>query len=190
MSFKMSDTAQTLKVFNLRADTREFIGAGDAYIPPHTGLPANCTLIAPPIIPVDNVAIFDTKNETWSLTEDHRSKTVYNINTGQATIITAPGPLPADVVTVAPSGPYDKWNGSEWVKDEDAERLAQQAEAAAKQKQLVDSAREYIGEWQSELMLGSISDENKVKLQQWLDYIQALKVVDLASPEWPAPPAG
>ncbi|EDQ9752664.1 tail fiber assembly protein, partial [Salmonella enterica subsp. enterica] len=51
MTFKMSDAPQTIKIFNLRSDTNEFIGAGDAYIPPHTGLPANCTDIAPPDIP-------------------------------------------------------------------------------------------------------------------------------------------
>ncbi|EOH2171293.1 tail fiber assembly protein, partial [Salmonella enterica subsp. enterica serovar Newport] len=51
MTFKMSDTPQTIKIFNLRSDTNEFIGAGDAYIPPHTGLPANCTDLAPPDIP-------------------------------------------------------------------------------------------------------------------------------------------
>lgn len=54
MTFKMSDTPQTIKIFNLRSDTNEFIGAGDAYIPPHTGLSANCTdialLIFPPVI--------------------------------------------------------------------------------------------------------------------------------------------
>ncbi|ECD5540249.1 phage tail protein, partial [Salmonella enterica] len=30
MAFKMSSEAQTIKVFNLRADTNEFIGTGDA----------------------------------------------------------------------------------------------------------------------------------------------------------------
>ncbi|EKA0050771.1 tail fiber assembly protein, partial [Salmonella enterica] len=34
MDFKMSDKAQTIKIYNLRSDTNEFIGAGDAYIPP------------------------------------------------------------------------------------------------------------------------------------------------------------
>lgn len=53
MAFKMCEEAQTLTVYNLRTDTQEFIGAGDAYIPPHTGLPANCTIIVPPAIPVD-----------------------------------------------------------------------------------------------------------------------------------------
>ncbi|EEB8716993.1 phage tail protein, partial [Salmonella enterica] len=29
MTFKMSDKAQTIKIYNLRSDTNEFIGAGD-----------------------------------------------------------------------------------------------------------------------------------------------------------------
>ncbi|EKQ0848390.1 tail fiber assembly protein, partial [Salmonella enterica] len=70
MTFKMSDTPQTIKIFNLRSDTNEFIGAGDAYIPPHTGLPANCTDIAPPYIPSSHVAVFDAETQTWSLQED------------------------------------------------------------------------------------------------------------------------
>ncbi|ECA2397497.1 phage tail protein, partial [Salmonella enterica subsp. enterica serovar Panama] len=55
MTFKMSDKAQTIKIYNLRSDTNEFIGAGDAYIPPHTGLPAHCTDIEPPEIPAGSV---------------------------------------------------------------------------------------------------------------------------------------
>lgn len=117
------------------------------------------------------------------LTEDHHGETVYSINT-------APGPLPAETVAVASSGLFDTWNGSQWVKDETAERNARLTEATARQKQLIDSARLFISEWQSELMLGSISDENKAQLQKWLDCIRALKAVDLTSPEWPVSPAG
>ncbi|MDJ3698387.1 phage tail protein, partial [Salmonella enterica] len=36
MTFKMSSKARTITIYNLRSDTNEFIGAGDAYIPPHT----------------------------------------------------------------------------------------------------------------------------------------------------------
>ncbi len=42
------------------AGTNEFIGEGDAYIPPHTGLPANSTDIAPPDIPAGFVAVFNS----------------------------------------------------------------------------------------------------------------------------------
>ncbi|EOS93070.1 tail assembly chaperone [Erwinia tracheiphila] len=189
MTFKMSDNAQTIKVFNLRADTSEFIGAGDAYIAPHTGLPANCTEIAPPAIPVDHAAIFDEAKQAWSLTEDHRGVTVYDITSGASTVIDLLGPLPESVVTTAPSGQYEKWDGKAWVKDEEAEKNALLAEATAKQNQLITEARQVIGEWQTALMLGSLSDANKTKLQTWLDYIEALKNVDLSKPEWPEKPA-
>ncbi|MCO5009539.1 hypothetical protein M1V33_24920, partial [Escherichia coli] len=46
MAFRMSEQARTIKIYNLLAGTNEFIGEGDAYIPPHTGLPANSTDIA------------------------------------------------------------------------------------------------------------------------------------------------
>ncbi|EHM48844.1 tail fiber assembly protein [Hafnia alvei] len=188
MTFEMSDQAQIIKVFNLRADTNEFIGAGDAYIPPHTGLPANCTIVPPPAIPFGHVAIFDDKEKTWSLKEDHRDETVYSTMTGQAIYISDIGELPENTVSIAPSGQYEKWDGQAWVKDEEAENNAKQAEAALKQRQLIGDARVTIGEWQTELLLGSITNENKEKLQKWLDYIQALKDVDLNIPEWPEQP--
>lgn len=188
MAFEISDKAQTIKVFNLRADTIEFIGAGDVYIPPHTGLPANCTTIQPPAISAGKVAIFNGKDESWSLDEDHRGETVYDTTTGQSVFISDIGPLPVNTVTAAPSGQYDKWDGQAWVKDEEAEKNARLKEAAEKQRQRIADARAVIGEWQTELMLGSLSGENKVKLQLWLDYIDALKKTDLNTPEWPVPP--
>ncbi|HAG2887471.1 TPA: tail fiber assembly protein, partial [Salmonella enterica] len=110
MTFKMSDTPQTIKIYNLRSDTNEFIGAGDAYIPPHTGLPANCTDIAPPDIPASHIAIFDVGTETWSLHEDHRGEAVYDTTTGNQVYISAPGPLPENVTSVSPGGEYQKWD--------------------------------------------------------------------------------
>ncbi|ORG97483.1 phage tail protein, partial [Salmonella enterica subsp. enterica serovar Newport] len=89
MAFKMSSKAQTIKIFNLRSDTNEFIGIGDAYIQPHTGLPANCTDIAPPDIPASHIAVFDAETGTWSLHEDHRGETVYDTTTGNQVYISA-----------------------------------------------------------------------------------------------------
>ncbi len=43
MVFRMSEQPRTITIYNLLAGTNEFIGEGDAYIPPHTGLPANST---------------------------------------------------------------------------------------------------------------------------------------------------
>ncbi|EHL44462.1 DUF4376 domain-containing protein [Salmonella enterica] len=117
MAFKMSNEPQTIKIFNLRSDTNEFIGAGDAYIPPHTGLPANCTDIAPPDIPASHIAVFDPENETWSLHEDHRGETVYDTTTGNQVYISEAGPLPENTTIQAPSSPVDKFENGKWVAD-------------------------------------------------------------------------
>ncbi|EBD9815366.1 phage tail protein [Salmonella enterica subsp. enterica serovar Poona] len=117
MAFKMSDTPQTVKIYNLRSDTNEFIGAGDAYIPPHTGLPANCTDIAPPDIPASHIAVFDAETETWSLHEDHRGETVYDTQTGNQVYISEAGPLPENTTTQAPASPVDKFENGKWVAD-------------------------------------------------------------------------
>ncbi|EBY8460535.1 DUF4376 domain-containing protein [Salmonella enterica subsp. enterica serovar Typhimurium] len=117
MTFKMSDTPQTIKIFNLRSDTNEFIGAGDAYIPPHTGLPANCTDIAPPDIPASHIAVFDAETETWSLHEDHRGDTVYDTTTGNQVYISEAGPLPENTTTQAPASPVYKFENGKWVAD-------------------------------------------------------------------------
>ncbi|EAM6404731.1 DUF4376 domain-containing protein [Salmonella enterica] len=117
MAFKMSNEPQTIKIFNLRSDTNEFIGAGDAYIPPHTGLPANCTDIAPPDIPASHIAVFDAETETWSLHEDHRGETVYDTTTGNQVYISEAGPLPENTTTQAPASPVDKFENGKWVAD-------------------------------------------------------------------------
>lgn len=113
----MSDTTQIIKIYNLRSDTNEFIGAGDAYIPPHTGLPANCTDIAPPDIPASHTAVFDSEKQTWSLYEDHRGETVYDTTTGNPIYISEPGPLPENTTTQAPSSSIDKFENGQWVAD-------------------------------------------------------------------------
>ncbi|EEH0273286.1 DUF4376 domain-containing protein [Salmonella enterica] len=131
MTFKMSDTPQTIKIFNLRSDTNEFIGAGDAYIPPHTGLPAGCTDIAPPDIPASHTAVFDTEKQTWSLFEDHRGKTFYDTTTGNQVYISEPGPLPENTTTQAPASPIDKFENGQWVADLNTALIQKHAEINA-----------------------------------------------------------
>ncbi|ELW4723695.1 DUF4376 domain-containing protein [Salmonella enterica] len=128
MAFQMSDKAQTIKVYNLRSDTNEFIGAGDAYIPPHTGLPANCTDIAPPDIPASHTAVFDSEKQTWSLFEDHRGETVYDTTTGNPIYISEPGPLPENTTTQAPASPIDKFENGQWVVDLNTARIQKHAD--------------------------------------------------------------
>ncbi|EAY1485041.1 tail fiber assembly protein [Salmonella enterica] len=191
MTFKMSDTPQTIKIFNLRSDTNEFIGAGDAYIPPHTGLPANCTDIAPPDIPSSHIAVFDAETKTWSLQEDHRGETVYDTTTGNHVYISDPGPLPENVTLVSPDGEYQKWDGKAWVKDEAAEKAAQLRQAEETKSRLLQMASEKIAPLQDAVDLGLATDDEKAQLDERKKYRVLVNRVNTSTApkiDWPKKP--
>ncbi|EAM1614775.1 tail fiber assembly protein [Salmonella enterica] len=189
MTFKMSEQAQTIKIFNLRSDTNEFIGAGDAYIPPHTGLPANCTDLAPPDITSSHIAVFDAETQTWSLKEDHRGETVYDTTTGNQMYISDPGPLPENVTSVSPDGEYQKWDGKAWVKDEAAETAARLREAEGTKSRLLQMAAEKIAPLQDAVDLEIATDDEKARLDEWKKYRVRVNRVDTSNPAWPEKPA-
>ncbi|EAM3348181.1 tail fiber assembly protein [Salmonella enterica] len=191
MTLKMSDTTQIIKIFNLRSDTNEFIGAGDAYIPPHTGLPANCTDVAPPEIPTSHIAIFDAETQTWTLHEDHRGETVYDTTTGNQVYISEPGPLPENVTSVSPGGEYQKWDGKAkvWVKDEVAEKAAQLRQAEETKNRLLQIASEKIAPLQDAVDLDIATDDEKAQLDEWKKYRVQVNRVKPSEPVWPEQPA-
>ncbi|EAO0385571.1 tail fiber assembly protein [Salmonella sp. NW826] len=190
MTFKMSEQAQTIKIFNLRSDTNEFIGAGDAYIPPHTGLPANCTDIAPPDIPSSHIAVFDAETQTWSLQEDHRGETVYDTTTGNQMYISEPGPLPENATSVSPGGGYKKWDSKTqvWVNDEAAEAAARLREAEGTKNRLLQIASEKIAPLQDAVDLGIATDDEKAQLDEWKKYRVLVNRVDTTNLVWPEQP--
>ncbi|EFB0062974.1 tail fiber assembly protein [Salmonella enterica] len=191
MAFKMSNEPQTIKIFNLRSDTNEFIGAGDAYIPPHTGLPANCTDIAPPDIPASHIAVFDAETETWNLKEDHRGETVYDKTTGNPVYISEPGPMPENVTSVSPGGGYKKWDSKAkvWVNDEAVEAAARLREAEGTKNRLLQIASEKIAPLQDAVDLGEATDKEKASLLAWRKYRVLVNRVDTSNPDWPEQPA-
>ncbi|HFL6513782.1 TPA: tail fiber assembly protein [Salmonella enterica] len=190
MAFKMSEETRTVRVYNLRADTNEFIGAGDAWIAPHTGLPSNCTDIAPPDIPASHIAVFDPETETWSLQEDHRGETVYDTTTGNQVYISEPGPLPENVTSVSPGGEYQKWDGKAkvWVKDEAAEKAAQLRQAEETKNRLLQIASEKIAPLQDAVDLDIATDDEKAQLDEWKKYRVLVNRVDTSNPDWPEQP--
>lgn len=189
MSFKMSATVQLIKVFNLRADTKEFIGVSDAYIAPFTGLPANSTDIEPPACPAGSVAIFDLNKKEWSLQEDHRGKTVYDTETGQSIFISKPGALSEKVTTIPKPGDFYIWDGKTWKLDEDAYHAAAVAAAEAQKEFLINAAQQSISVLQTKLLMErQLTDEEKEKVNKTLDYIdEVAAVITDSAPdiEWP-----
>lgn len=191
MAFEMTDTARTIRIFNLRADTQEFIGAGDAYIAPRTGLPAYCTEIEPPEIPKGFAGVFDHETGEWSVLEDHRGLTVYRTDSGVAERITELGPLPDGVTSLAPDGSYQKWDGSQWVADPEAEKKAQVRDAESMKKALMQAAGETISTLQDAVELELATDDETAQLEQWKKYRVLLNRIDTSTaPEisWPKQP--
>lgn len=188
MTFKMKEEAQTITVYNFRADTLEFIGAGDAYIPPHTGLPAYCTDIKPSKIPEGMAAIFNSSKSTWSLVEDHREKTVYDTATRGEIYITELGSVPENTTSMAPDGQYQKWNGKIWVKDEIAERIAKLTEATIQKNSLMQMANGHVSPLQDAVDLAIATDEEAKQLTSWKNYRVLLNRVDCSKPVWPEVP--
>ncbi|EOJ3759771.1 tail fiber assembly protein [Escherichia coli] len=191
MDFRMSEQSRTIKIYNLLAGTNEFIGEGDAYIPPHTGLPANSTDIAPPDIPAGFVAVFNNDEASWHLVEDHRGKTVYDVKSGGALFISELGPLPNHVTWLSPDGEYQKWNGTSWVKDAEAEKLFLVREAAETKNSLMQVASENIAPLQDAVDLDIATEEEASLLAAWKTYRVLLNRVDTtvaADIEWPVAP--
>ncbi|MED5639223.1 tail fiber assembly protein [Enterobacter hormaechei] len=189
MTFKFSDKDRTIRIYNLRADTREFIGAGDAYIPAGTGLPADCTDIAPPDIAPGMAAVFNGKK--WSLYEDHRNDTVYSKKNGQQIFITGLGELPSDVTTIAPEGDYMRWHDNKWIKDSDAERAAAVSHAIDEKKQRQKEATEIVSILQGAVDLDMATDRESALLSEWTKYRVLLNRIDTSlAPEieWPEVP--
>ncbi|QHM72992.1 tail fiber assembly protein [Mixta intestinalis] len=187
----VASVAGDITVFNFDSETREYLSASVEYLAVGVGIPANsCT--DEPGESKEGFAICRTADFTaWEYVPDHRGETVYSTETGEAVIISAPGDYPEGTTTLAPSTPYDTWNGSEWVTDTEAQRAAN-VEAAEQQKAaLLAEAQTTISLWQTELQLGIISDEDKASLIAWMKYIKAVQAVDTSkAPDisWPDKP--
>ncbi|PJI56187.1 tail fiber assembly protein [Escherichia coli] len=191
MAFRMSEQPRTIKIYNLLDGTNEFIGEGDAYIPPYTGLPANSTDIAPPDIPTGFVAVFNSDEASWHLVEDHRGKTVYDVASGDALFIYELGTLPENVTRLSPDGEYQKWNGTTWVKDAEAEKLFRIREAEETKNSLMQVASEHIAPLQDAADLEVATEEETSLLAAWKKYRVLLNRVDTtvaADIEWPVAP--
>ena len=188
----IATAAGDITVFNYDGETREYLSTSVEYLAVGVGIPAGSCIDAPGESK-EGFAICRTADFTaWEYVVDHRGETVYSTETGEPEIVSLPGDYPEGTTTLAPATPYDKWDGSEWVTDTEAQHAAD-VEAAEQQKTaLLLEAQATISLWQTELQLGIISDDDKASLISWLSYIKALQTVDTnASSDinWPISPA-
>jgi len=98
------------------------------------------------------------------------------------------GAAPLGKVLSAGENSLPVWADAPPLTEEEALAQAEQRKAS-----LLNIAQETISIWQTKLLLGRISDAEKVQLNAWLDYIDALNLIDVAdapSISWPVPPSG
>ncbi|EFK3667137.1 tail fiber assembly protein [Escherichia coli] len=183
--------AGEITVYNFDLITREYLAESVEFLAVGVGIPANSCTDAP-VEGKDGFAVCRKASlDGWEYVPDHRGETVYDTQTGQTIEITSLGEYADNVTTIAPSTPYDRWNGSAWVTDEDAQKSGQVMEAQQKKAALLAEAQSTISLWQTELQLGIISDEDKASLIAWMKYIQALNAVDTSTApdiDWPVKP--
>ncbi|QGG10952.1 tail fiber assembly protein [Enterobacter cancerogenus] len=183
--------AGDMTVYNYDGETREYLASSVEFLAVGVGIPANSCTDAP-VEKKEGFAVCRAASlDGWEYVADHRGEMVYDTETGQPVKITAPGDYPLGVTTMAPSTPYDHWNGSAWVTDEDAQKNGQVKEAEQKKSALLSAAQSTISLWQTELQLGIINDDDKASLIEWMKYIQALNAVDTSTApdiEWPVKP--
>ncbi len=147
--------------------------------------------IAPPDIPAGFVAVFNSDEASWHLVEDHRGKTVYDVASGDALFISELGPLPENVTWLSPEGEFQKWNGTAWVKDTEAEKLFRIREAEETKNNLMQVASEHIAPLQDAADLEIATEEETSLLEAWKKYRVLLNRVDTSTApdiEWPTNP--
>ncbi|HGX8556543.1 TPA: tail fiber assembly protein [Escherichia coli] len=137
------------------------------------------------------VAVFNSDKASWHLVEDHRGKTVYDVASGDALFISELGPLPENVTWLSPEGEFQKWNGTAWVKDAEAEKLFRIREAEETKNSLMQVASEHIAPLQDAVDLEIATEEETSLLEAWKKYRVLLNRVDTSTAqdiEWPALP--
>ncbi|AVL11878.1 hypothetical protein C6C13_25105 [Escherichia coli] len=93
---------------------------------------------------------------------------------------------------MTPIGEYQKWNGTAWVKDTEAEKLFRIREAEETKKSLMQVASEHIAPLQDAADLEIATEEETSLLEAWKKYRVLLNRVDTSTApdiEWPTSPA-
>lgn len=174
-----------VRVYHFKSNG-EYCGWSDEYISVGLGLPGKSTMIAAGEPVAGQVWIFD--GSQWLASEDHRGETVYSISDSRAVIIDYIGPIAEGYVTKSPATEFDKWNGSEWVTDSDAQKVAAVNAAAIAKAQLRAAASDEI-EWRQDAVnAGIATEEEAAALAEWITYRVLLMRVDTTKPVWPTPP--
>lgn len=181
----------TVKVSGFDPATGEHVATYDVRILEGTGIPGYSTMTLAPTADYGYTVCWD--GSVWGQVEDLRGKTAYKKSDRTPETVRSLGPLDDAYTLLAPTTPFDKWNGSEWVTDTDAQHAADVAAAEQKKNTLRAAADAEISWLQDAVDAGIASDEETALLAEWKKYRVLLMRVDTSKApdiEWPKPPVG
>lgn len=169
--------------------TGEHIATYDVRILVGTGIPGFSTMVLAPI--ADDGYAVCWNGSAWGQVEDLRGKTAYKKSDLTTETVRTLGPLDDAYTLQAPSTAYDKWNGSEWVTDADAQHEDDVAVAVQKKNSLRSEADAEISWLQDAVDAEIATDEETSLLAEWKKYRVLLMRVDTSKApgiDWPKPP--
>lgn len=119
--FEYSSEEREILVYGFNYETREFIGEYVAHIAPNTGLPGNSTVIEPPQVGENQVAVYNIESESWDIIDDFRGHNIWHKITKKQILVDVIGEIPEKYTHIKPGSDFDVWDGEKWVKDIAAE---------------------------------------------------------------------
>ncbi|EMW9316413.1 tail fiber assembly protein [Salmonella enterica] len=170
----------------------EYTGASNDYLMRGVGLSAGSYADAPELPTEPGKAVCRSADLTrWEIVTDHRGKTAWNTLTREPVDITFFGELPGTLTLIQPATEFDKWDGEKWIADNEARKNAAVTAAENQKRQLMSDVLNKISIWQTQLQMSVITDENKSRLTEWLNYYNVLDAIkpdeesDIVWPEIP-----
>ncbi|HDE1049431.1 TPA: tail fiber assembly protein [Klebsiella pneumoniae] len=176
-------------IFNFDPETGLFTGSSQEFLAQGVGIPAHSTVEAPPPEVAGKVSVY--RDGGWQSVPDHRGIIVYITSSGEAVTVSEPGDYPPGTTLLKPATDFDKWGGTAWVTDTAAAQKAAISEAETEKAARIAEAGSITLAWQTQLMLGIITDADKESLTRWMIYLQAVQAVDTSKASkinWPPRP--
>ncbi|PIF13500.1 tail fiber assembly protein [Candidatus Pantoea floridensis] len=185
----LAKSSGLMTIYNFNPESGLFTGSSDEYLPQGVGIPANSTSDAPPANVAGMVSVYSGVG--WQQVADHRGEMVYRTATGEKVVVTQPGDYPEGTTSIPPATAFDVWNGEAWITDVQAQQAAAIIAAQAEKSARISEASSLTQAWQTQLLLGLITDGDKASLTKWMQYIQAVQAINIHGAtdiSWPQKP--
>ncbi|EMA7647472.1 tail fiber assembly protein [Yersinia enterocolitica] len=181
-----------VNVFNIDPTSREYISTSEEYLAVGVGIPSSSYTDAPPASKSGFAVCRSVDGNAWEHMLDNRGQTVYDIQTGRPDTVTVVGELAEGFTLLAPTTPFDKWNGKNWVTDTAAVSEAAVSNARNELLQRQRVASDKIATLEDAVSLDLATEQEVADLKAWKVYRVLLNRVDVTKApniDWPAIPA-